>query len=163
MNRPSFNSAWNAFMAVNVPVKAVGKKIGGKVGINTEIKKGGFDNACPIRMSYVLNQTGILIVKSGRYAMVSGGDGRQYIYRINDMLSYLEHTLGKPDKVVVAPKPSDFTNMKGIIVVKGHGWGNARGHVTLWNGTSCSDTCHLTDDPDNGPFVPEKAAIWVLP
>nr|WP_233174907.1 MULTISPECIES: T6SS effector amidase Tae4 family protein [Delftia] len=51
----------------------------------------------------------------------------------------------------------------GIIVVKGHGWGNAIGHVTLWNGTECSDTCHLMSDPDNGTFVPDMASIWVLP
>jgi len=36
-------------------------------------------------------------------------------------------------------------------------------HVTLWNGTSCSDTCHLMHDPENGPFVPDAGAIWVLP
>ncbi|MEA7515189.1 T6SS effector amidase Tae4 family protein, partial [Salmonella enterica subsp. enterica serovar Virginia] len=41
------------------------------------------------------------------------------------------------------PKQSDFIGKKGIIVVKGHGWSNARGHVTLWNGSICSDQCHL--------------------
>lgn len=52
--------------------------------------------------------------------------------------------------------------MQGIIGVKGHGWSNAAGHVTLWNGTQCSDTCHLMSDPDNGPFVPDTASIWKL-
>ncbi|HCC0827642.1 TPA: hypothetical protein M3111_004710, partial [Escherichia coli] len=52
---------------------------------------------------------------------------------------------------------------KGIIVVKGHGWSNARGHVTLWNGSVCSDQCHLLNDPDNGTFVPEVGILWVLP
>ena len=37
-------------------------------------------NACPIRMSYVLNQTGFLVRKSARYATVSGGDHMQYLY-----------------------------------------------------------------------------------
>ena len=160
--RPSFQSAWAAFMAVRLPVVAVGKKIGGNVQRNVEMPVGGFKNACPIRMSYVLNQTGFPVRKSARYATVSGGDHMQYLYRVDDMMRYLEDTLGKPDKVARSPKTSDFAGMKGIIVVKGHGWDNAKGHVTLWNGTQCSDTCHLMSDPDNGPFVPDTASIWVL-
>lgn len=77
-------------------------------------------------------------------------------------MNYLEFRFGKPDKVVRSPKTSDFAGMKGIIVVKGHGWDNAKGHVTIWNGVHCSDTCHLLHDPDNGPFVPETASIWML-
>ena len=150
-------------MAVSLPVAAVGKKIGGNVQKNIEITTGGFENACPIRMSYVLNSTGFPIHKSSWYATVSGADHRQYIYRVNDMMKYLEHTFGNPDKTVRSPNPSDFANMRGIIVVKEHGWNNAKGHVTLWNGTYCSDSCHLMRDPDNGFFTPEAASIWVLP
>lgn len=165
MARPSFNSAWGAFMVVRLPVKEVGEKIGGTVQKNVEIPEdqGGFGNACPIRMSYVLNVTGFPIRKSSLYSSVSGADHRQYLYKVSDMMRYLEHVFGKPDKTVKTPKPSDFANMKGIIVVKGHGWKNAAGHVTLWNGNQCSDTCHLLADPDNGPFIPDTASIWVLP
>lgn len=162
MSRPPFTSAWAAFMAVNIPVDQVGKKIGGNVQKNIELPVGGFKNACPIRMSYVLNQTGFLIRKSSQYAMVSGANGQQYIYRVGDMMKYLESKFGKPDKAASAPRPSDFANMKGIIVVKGHGWSNASGHITLWNGTTCSDTCHLLQDPDNGSFSPDTASIWLL-
>lgn len=113
-------------------------------------------------MSYVLNVTGFPIASGNRYETVSGGDKRQYIFRVADMMGYMERRFGKPDRTVKNPKPSDFADMKGIIVVKGHGWSNAWGHVTLWDGTKCSDTCHLLNDPDNGPFVPETASIWVL-
>ncbi len=163
MQRPSFHSAWSAFMAVRHPVQAVGRKIGGKVQENIEMPVGGFENACPIRMSYVLNKTGFPIPKSSRYAMVSGGDRMQYIYRVRDMMRYLEDSFGAPDKDAAAPKPDDFNQMQGIVVIKGHGWGNASGHVTLWNGTLCADSCHLLGDPDNGSFVPESGALWVLP
>ena len=162
MARPSFNSAWVAFMAVRLPIAEVGKKIGGNVQQNIELSAGGFVNACPIRMSYVLNMTGFPIHKSSQYVMVSGADNYQYIYRVGDMMSYLERMFGKPDKTVKSPKPTDFTKMKGIIVVKGHGWGNAKGHVTLWDGSKCSDSCHLMHDPDNGAFIPEIASIWIL-
>jgi hypothetical protein len=148
-------------MAVRLPVK----EVGGTVQKNIEIPEdqGGFWNACPIRMSYVLNVTGFPIRKSNLYSSVSGADHRQYLYKVPDMMRYLEHVFGKPDKTVKTPKLSDFVNMKGIIVVKGHGWKNAAGHVTLWNGNQCSDTCHLLTDPDNGPFIPDTASIWVLP
>jgi len=160
MSRPSFNMAWAAFMEVRVPVAMVGKKLGGNVQKNVDAKI--FQNACPIRMCYVLNKTGYPIVKGMGYEVVSGADKRLYLFRVNDMMDYLSRTLGKPDKTTKNPRPDDFAGLKGIIVVKGNGWSNARGHVTLWDGAQCSDACHLLHDPDNGPFVPETASLWVL-
>lgn len=162
MARPSFNQAWNAFLKVKVSVSEVGKIIGGNVQQNIDMPVGGFQNACPIRMSYVLNMTGFPISKAYGLATVSGADGQQYIFRVNDMMVYLSRRFGSPDKTVQSPKPSDFSGMKGIVVVKGHGWGNAKGHVTLWDGYKCSDSCHLLNDPDNGAFTPETASIWTL-
>lgn len=158
--KPSFTKAWAYFTDVNVPVKDVGKKIGGNVQIN--IDSGVFQNACPIRMSYVLNKTGILIPSGKKYAVVSGKDKNQYMYRVNDMISYLEEVFGKPDVTIKSPKESDFKGKKGIIVFSGSGWSNARGHVTLWDGSICSDACHFMFSPENGPFVPEKGFLWSL-
>ncbi len=84
MGRPSFNEAWSAFGKVNFPVADVGRIIGGNVGQN--ISGGYFENACPIRMSYVLNATGFPISRSSPYATVSGSDKKFYIYRVNDMI-----------------------------------------------------------------------------
>ncbi len=36
------------------------------------------------------------------------------------------------------------------------------GHVTLWNGAACSDSCHLLQNPDNGTFIPDTASLWEL-
>lgn len=160
MPRPSFDAAWSAFMTVRLPVADVGKWIGGNVQKNIDAQI--FQNACPIRISYVLNMTGSPIVKGAGYETVSGADKSLYLFRVNDTLDYLERVFGEPDKTVKSPTPSDFAGMKGILVVKGHGWVNARGHVTLWDGTQCSDTCHLMQDPDNGLFVPETASLWEL-
>ena len=85
------------------------------------------------------------------------------MFQIREMRRYLERTFGKPDKIVKSPKPGNFTDMQGIITVVGHGWDNANGHVTLWDGAQCSDTCHLLNDPDNGPFIPETGSLWALP
>jgi hypothetical protein len=160
VNRPAFTLSWQRFSEVNLPVTEVGKKIGGKVQEN--IDSGIFQNACPIRMSYVLNRVGVPIPASG-YAVVSGSDGKRYMFRVNEMMTFLEETFGTADQTAKSPQPKHFSGMKGIIVVKGHGWSNARGHVTLWNGTTCSDECHLLGDPDNGSFVPEVAMLWKLP
>jgi hypothetical protein len=166
MARPPFNNAWQVFRQINVPVRQVGEIIGGKVKQNINIPgdQGGFENACPIRMSYVLNKTGHPIARSSGYSTVSGGDGKWYIFRVRDMKSYLRSVFGEPDKKVMGtPNPSDFSGMKGILVVQGSGWDDAGGHVTLWDGTSCSDSCHLANDPDNGRFIPGEANLWVLP
>jgi hypothetical protein len=93
--RPFFGVAWTKFSEVNVPVAQVGKKIGGKVEQN--IASGTFQNACPIRMSYVLNYTGVAIPRTG-YAVVSGSDSKWYMYRVNDMMLFLEKTFGAADR-----------------------------------------------------------------
>lgn len=113
-------------------------------------------------MSYVLNRVGVPIPASG-YHVVSGDDHRWYMYRVPEMMLFLERAFGSPDKVASSPRPTDFRGMKGLLVVRGAGWNNAVGHVTLWNGQLCSHTCHLAADPDNGPFVPDTAKLWSLP
>ena len=58
------------------------------------VKAGGiFQNACPIRMSYVLNYAGVPIPSSG-YAVVSGADKKWYMFRVNEMMTFLEQTFG---------------------------------------------------------------------
>lgn len=158
--KPSFTRIWAFFSEINVPVKDVGKKIGGNVQAN--IESGVFQNACPIRMSYSLNKVGILIPSGKKFAVVSGADKKQYMYRVNDMIQFLEETLGKPDVTIKSPKESDFKGKKGIIVFSGSGWANARGHVTLWDGAVCSDACHFMASPENGSFIPEKGFLWSL-
>ncbi len=160
MHRPAFSTAWAAFMSINVSVAMVGKKIGGRVQQN--IDSNIFQNACPIRMSYVLNKSGFPIRQGKGYEVVSGADKSLYLFRVNEMMTYLETSFGKADKVMASPNQSNFAGMKGIVVVKGSGWSNARGHITLWDGSRCSDMCHMMHDPDNGPFVPDTAALWTL-
>jgi hypothetical protein len=115
MNRPTFDNAWTKFAEVNVPVAEVGAKIGGKVAQN--IDSGIFQNACPIRMSYVLNYTGVPIPSSG-YAVVSGADKKWYLFRVNEMMMFLEQTFGAPDQTAKSPYPAHFAGFRGLLVVK---------------------------------------------
>lgn len=159
MVRPKFALAWARFAEVHLSVAEVGSKIGGKVGQN--IASGVFENACPIRMSYVLNYTGVPIPRAG-YHVSSGADRKWYMYRVPEMMLFLERTFGTADATHQRPTTQDFAGQQGILAVRGTGWNNAVGHVTLWDGRTCSDTCHLLGDPENGNFVPNTASLWAL-
>lgn len=74
--RPAFGAAWNRFREVNISVEQVGKLLGGKVQHNIDASI--FKNACPIRMSYVLNYCGIPIPSNSKYATVTGNDKKRY-------------------------------------------------------------------------------------
>lgn len=157
--RPSFQSMWTEFAKIygDGTVISVGEKIGGKVKENFDYGKvdplRGWTNACAVRMSYSLNHSGV-IIRKGPWNTVSGGDSRQYLFRVRDLMVFLEHQFGKPDMIKKNPKPSDFSGMRGIIVFNVQGWSNATGHATLWDGSSCSDKC----------FFPNsiEASIWLL-
>ena len=97
--RPKLFQAIHAFNDVNKSVSEVGSFIGGKVdyNINTLTKaEGRFENACAIRISYVLNKNGIKIPSiSGQ--TVSGKNGNWYIYRVKTLIQYLKKIFGEPD------------------------------------------------------------------
>jgi hypothetical protein len=156
--RPSFQIMWHNFVTVygDGSVASVGKKIGGKVQENIDLgakdPKAGFTNACAIRMSYSLNHSGVNI-SGGTWKTVSGGDKKQYIYRVLDLIKFLNQTFGKPDKTVKNPKSGDFSGKKGIILFSVH-WSDATGHATLWDGKTCSDHCYFDKAAE--------ASLWVL-
>lgn len=156
--RPAFATMSSNFSTIygDGTVPSVGRKIGGKVGDNIALgvkdPKAGFTNGCAIRMSYALNYSSSPVPR-GTWSTVSGGDGKWYIFRVRDLIAYLHHAFGKADKTVKSPKPSDFAGMKGILVFNVQ-WRDATGHVTLWNGLTCSDHCYF-------PMASE-ASLWVL-
>ena len=61
---------------------------------------------------------------------------------------------GQPDKTVVNPTVHDFKGLNGILVFNVNGWNDASGHVTLWNGSACSDHCYFP--------LANEASIWIL-
>ncbi len=94
--RPKLQKAKLAFRQVyddiGKSVPAVGKLIGGKVNYNINNltpAQGQFQNACAIRMSYVLNQSGIKIPHlPGK--TVSGKRGDWYLYKVIDLIDFLK-------------------------------------------------------------------------
>lgn len=92
-------------------VKQVGTLIGGKVGAN--ISGEIFRNGCAIRLSYAFNYSG-LPIRRGFGSVSTGGDGKLYLYRVNDMLTFLKANISR--KPLVGKTSSDFKGKQGIIV-----------------------------------------------
>ncbi len=113
-------------------VKYVGRKIGGKVEVNTEGNI--FKNACALRMSYALIHAGITISR-GDGAVSSGKDGKWYLYRVEDLVKLIKNNIkSSPLNSTIDKYKNDFKGKKGIIVFSSCGWADATGHIDLFDG-----------------------------
>ncbi|WP_082674149.1 type VI secretion system amidase effector protein Tae4 [Thiohalocapsa sp. ML1] len=159
-DRPKLAEALAAFRAVyedaGKTVSGVGTVIGGNVNHNINVVpvgRGRFENACAIRMSYVLNETGFKIPYTSRQT-VSGAKGNWYFFRVTALISYLQQTFGGPDHTFSDPTPAMLSSHKGILVFEVDTWNDATGHATLWDGAVCSDQCYFP--------LSKKAYLWKL-
>jgi len=128
-----------------LPAPVVFKQIGGKVELNFDI--GVFENACAIRVSKALNQSGGLhkipffkdAGPNGRFeAQVSSGKNKNwYIFRVKMLIKYLTKNYGAPEVFTPAKYKKEINGRKGIIIYEVNGWSNATGHADLWNGLNC--------------------------
>lgn len=153
MGRPYFSIASAQFLKVygDGTLDHVAKTIGGKVRQN--IDSGIFENACAIRLSYILNYSGYRIPASSLWPTVSGEDSYRYIFRVRDLLAFLAKQFGAPEQF--SPSSSrELSRLKGILMFDVEGWNNATGHVTLWNGTTCLDRCYFP--------VAKAVRLWSL-
>lgn len=157
--RPTLAAAWQKFNYIysGGDLVATGDKIGGKVKYNIDLGKEspqlGFTNGCAIRLSYVLNHTGMQIpFIDGQVS--SGADGKWYIFRVRELIRFLHSRMGSPDFAQRHPAPAHFKGRKGILVFEVAQWADAEGHATLWNGMTCSDNCYFPKA--------EAAHLWSL-
>lgn len=162
-NRPLFSSLW-----INYPVKMaapdVYKNVGGQALALFQDNPTGYANACALRLSKALNYGGMPIKQTTKGYKVKGGDNKIYLLRVKEMIAFIENNLGKAD-VTLQPKnnqdvSSQLVNKKGIIIFKVSGWGDASGHVTLWNGNDCGDSCYFTHNQPN--VITTEILFWNL-
>ncbi|AZA81941.1 hypothetical protein C1637_24760 [Chryseobacterium lactis] len=131
-----------------------------------------WENTCSFRMSKGLNYSGFKLpynntkykAKGAKGGVHIGKDKLNYWYRVKELGKYLEEHLGTPEfdekleKVGVGKTktglPKDkwdrLHKIKGIIMFKVSGWGNASGHFTLWDGKNLiypGESVH--DDPNS--------------
>lgn len=159
-SRPKLQKTRLAFRKVyddiGKSVSAVGTLIGGKVNYNINNltpAQGQFQNACAIRMSYALNQSGIKIPHlPGK--TVSGKGGDWYLYKVVDLIDFLKKRFGEPDVIFTTPTIGKLLPYKGIVVFEVDQWDDATGHATVWDGVTCSDKCYFEQS--------KKAYLWEL-
>lgn len=98
MTKPKFETMWSNFARINVSVKEVGNRIGGKMqhNIDQEI----FQNACAICISYALNYSGFPIKPNPRWDTSSDADKKWYIFKVSHLIEFLKSTLGNSDITV---------------------------------------------------------------
>lgn len=165
MARPSFAVAWAASQKIYDPANSglkVATLIGGYVekNINNPDPSQKWSNTCAVRMSYILNQAGLTIPKIPGQT-VSGGDQRQYFFRVKNLITFLESKWGKPDVVKYPPSGGGaLAGKKGVVLFEVSGWGDAQGHATLFDGTTCYDHCYFNEPGVN--YRTDQANFWSL-
>lgn len=100
--------------------------------INNPDPKQRWENTCAVRMSYILNYSGLLIPRAVGQT-VSGADKRWYYFRVPRLIEFLKQQWGQADQVVKYPPPGGgaLAGKNGVIVFEVSGWMDAAGHATL--------------------------------
>jgi len=151
MNRPLFNTAWMRFQEINQPATAVGRRIGGNVGLN--LGSGAVINAAAVRLSYMLNRAGVRIPRVAN-CTISGSDGSWYFTRVRDLGTFLQRRFGDADVHSEPVRAADFRKQRGVLLFDVPSWSDNAGHATLWNGSQAADASDFS--------APRDAMLWVL-
>lgn len=165
MTRPSFSAAWMASLRI-YDIADPGGKVASVTGGNVEKNirnpdlQQRWSNTCAVRMSYILNESGLRIPRIPGQT-VSGGDGRQYFFRVRNLIAFLEQRWGKPEIVKYPPSGGGpLAGKKGVVLFEVSGWSDALGHATLFNGNNCYDHCYFNDP--GAKYRTERANFWSL-
>lgn len=163
MLKPSFAMAWAASQRIYSPANSsekVAQVVGGDIAARIWAKKHPWKNTCAVRMSYILNKSGLIIPPIPRKTM-KGSDHLNYFYKVKDVIAFLKIRWGKPEVVVYPPSGGGaLAGKKGIILFEVHGWTDATGHATLFNGKACYDHCYFNEL--GVTYRTSKANFWVL-
>ena len=163
--RPFFQQAWSASQRIYDHTKSgekVGRIIGGYVekNINNPDPRQRWTNTCAVRMSYILNEAGLIIPKTPGQT-VSGADKRQYFFRVRSLIEFLKYQWGVPDVVDYPPSGGGvLAGKKGLVLFEVTGWSDAQGHATLFDGITCYDHCYF-NEPE-AQYRTDRANFWGL-
>lgn len=166
MTRPAFTAAWAAAQRIYNPANSgerVAEMIGGNVALNVNHRdpKLRWANTCAVRLSYVLNYSGMPIPPIPGQT-VSGADKRWYFYRVRNLITFLEQRWGRAEVVEYPPSGGGvLAGQRGLILFEVSGWSDAQGHATLFDGVACYDHCYF-NEPE-AKYRTDRANFWSLP
>ena len=92
MGKPNFTDSWVASQQIYSPsdsAKKVAEMVGGRVADHINDKQNPWKNTCAVRMSYILNKSGLMI-PSDPAKTKKGKDGMNYFFRVKDLISFLK-------------------------------------------------------------------------
>ncbi|GAB3023222.1 hypothetical protein GCM10027051_29890 [Niabella terrae] len=172
----------------NLPAAEVYKLIGGTVYKLYQENPVAYANACALRLSRAFNYGGVPIVASSGYYMQRGADKKPYIFRVREIIQFINEHFSKPDYTfsktnngsiqrrrknhaaveVFTDYLAAMNGLKGIIVFRVSGWGDASGHCTLFSATNsgnlqnkCEDN-HCYFEHEQPGVRTDKIELWSL-
>ncbi|WP_283132500.1 type VI secretion system amidase effector protein Tae4 [Enterovibrio norvegicus] len=172
VKRPRFSDLWSAYSEVGLkPAPRVYELVGGRALDLYLADSVSYANACALRMSRGFNYGGFTvpsgtIIETYPIYRVRGADNKIYILRVKDLIKYIEFNWGKPEFDMDPSDISEISGKKGVIIIDVSGWGDASGHVTLWDGASTGDGTHYQElsyyDRYDGAVKPKRVMLWEL-
>lgn len=153
MERPNLQVMWEHYIYERP--ERVWEEIGGAVYFNGCLPedKGGWKNACTVRLSHMLNKAGHKIPHI-KGQTVSGESGDYYFFRLDDAQAYITETFGEPDITVKSTgRFFDAPSVPGLFILKFAG-DSFTGHATIWNGAGAVDGADI---------VGYEIYFWKLP
>ena len=146
MIKPHLDALWRAFPdhATYQNLEALYTWLGGRAVDNITAPGFGRDgNTCASRMSVAFNKGGAPIDGSlvGPRETIGTADHSRIIFNVAVFRRYLLLTLGKPQLDKASPFDDSFKGKRGVIAFSVN-WGNASGHIALYNGTTYREPEH---------------------
>jgi hypothetical protein len=138
---PQFSSFSSYFSVVaGMTALQVYQLVGGNVYANHLREPDKYNNACALRLSYALNMFPGHEIAYKEGVTVSGdtnNDGVKewYFLKVSAMVEYLNSTYGN----CMSTTTNNIQGQTGIIWESTCGWGDATGHVDVWNGSNAID------------------------
>ncbi len=133
---PNFRQMWNKYP--NGEADEVKAMIGGNVNLDWVV------NTCVVRVSYCFNYCQRPIPAGfGGLLTIRGGDGKRYAVRVAEFKLFLDAKYGEAD--VESASSAAFGGKQGIIMFDVATWGDATGHVDLWDGTRAKHKAYFAE------------------
>ena len=160
-----FKKLWRNY-PVNKSAPDTYKMVGGQAYALHKENPASYTNACALRLSRSLNYSGYRIKnrESGFYT-VKGEDNFSYLLRVKEMIKLIKSKFGSPTSTFLSSNTSmasvsgKLSGKTGIIIFDVSGWSDATGHVTLWNGNTCGDSCYFVP---HAPATTDRILFWEI-
>ncbi|MCM5527902.1 type VI secretion system amidase effector protein Tae4 [Parasegetibacter sp. NRK P23] len=142
-------------------------QIGGQVLANHQADPISFSNACALRVSRALNNSGITIPAISNKTL-TGADGKNYFYRAHDLAAWMRKTF-TTYLTVTGTQGGEFgqnfdsylAGKKGIYIMIPNypAKFGASGHADFWDGIKCVNGCYFNLSKYGGVY---RVYFWEL-